>query len=807
MGFSIHRQNRLIISLGLHSAAIIAFQLALMQLISIVQWHHFAYMIISVAMLGFGASGTLLALYREKLLEKSRWLVPLLMTISGFFMMVAFEITRLEFFRFDVYLLFVELSQFPVLAANYVIFFIPFFTGALSIGILFIENARQIGTYYFSNLLGSGVGGLLVLLLFGIILPQQVPPFIGLLSVMAGLFSISASFRKIQVVGGIVAIAVSGLLISKPGTIPVSEYKDLSTSLNLPEAEIVHSRPDIHGLIEVVASPALRYAPSVSLQYQGEVPVKKNIYVNADFYGVIPQFDPEKEDHILDHTTQALPYVTGKRQRALMLNAGTGSALSQALLRGVAEIDAIIENAGVIEMMKTDFAEESGELFLHENLQIHQMQARNFLAAKAPEGYDLITLPLQESFGGTAGLHALQENYSMTLEAFDLMWQRLSPEGVIAISSWMDFPARTTLKLLATLAETARKNGIENPSEYIAAIRSWGTVTFILKKNPLNDKEIEKIREFSKGKNFDLLLLPDLQPGEREQFNMMEDQSFFKQVDRIMEGDKYIFDEYVFYIKPATDDKPYFSQFLKLSAFRHLSGIFGQQNVPFLELGYLIVIVTLVQSFILAGIFIILPLFRLRKSSKGKWGSLLYFGALGLGYMFAEIILIQRFVLYFGHPVYALSAVISTMLIFSGAGSLTSGRLPAKPKFPGGIGLTVAVLLLAYGFTLTGMLQTTIAIPLALKIIISLILIGVPAFFMGMLFPLGIRFLADHDESQVPWAWGINGSISVISTSLAMLIAVESGFRIVIMVAVVSYLLAAIAFGFHRIFFKDKPVS
>ncbi len=810
--------QRLLLSLGIHSSAIIAFQLSLMQLISVVQWHHFAYMIISVAMLGFGAGGTLLALNRERLLLWSEWLVPLLMTVSGLFMMVAFHITRFGLFEFDAYLLFVEWMQFPVLLANYIIFFIPFFAGALAIGIIFIKYASAIGTWYFSNLLGSGVGGIMFLLVFGKLLPQQMPPLIGLLSVIAGMISISRSLRIPHIAVGFVATAVATIMIFRPSDIPLSEYKDLARTLNLPEAEIIHARPNLHGLIQVVESPALRYAPALSLSYAEPVPVKKSVFVRGDFYGVIPQ--PHATVHIHDHTTQALPYILGKRGRVLVLNAGTGSALSHALSRGATHVDAVIENRGIIELMKTTFAEESGHLFHHPAIHLHQQEPRNFLASGGAQpakertapggdkvlpgnqhgrgGYDLIVLPMQESFGGSAGINALREDYSMTLEAFSLMWDHLSDNGVIAVTTWLDYPSRASLKILASLTETARSKGVEHPTNHIAAIRSWGTISFVLKRSPINDREQTLVREFTDNMSFDPLLLPGLKPGERMQYNHLEDESLFQYMDEIIAGNEAFFEGYGFMISPASDDKPYFSQYLRLSNIRHMAETFGQGQLPFLELGLLIVVVTLVQSTILSLLFILLPLFKLRKSQYKKRGTLMYFAALGVGYMFVEIILIQRFVLYFGQPVYAISAVISTMLIASGGGSLLSERLKAVPKVLAFTGALITLMLVAYAFALTPVLQGSIAMNLHWKILISLIMIGVPSFMKGMMFPLGVRYLSGYDQTQIPWAWGINGSVSVISTSFATLIAVEAGFMTVMLIAMVCYLLATLVFVWHR---------
>ncbi len=791
--------TRIIIALGLHSAAIIAFQLTLMQLISIVQWHHFAYMIISIAMLGFGASGTLLALARNRLLRAADWLVPALMTASGLCMIGAFQLTRMDIFQFDVYLLFVERSQFPILLANYLIFFVPFFTGALAIGILFIKHASQIGTYYFSNLLGSGLGGIALLLLLAHIHPQQLSPLVGMLSVFSGILSMRLS--RLWLTTGL-AVAASLLAIHifrHEAHIPISQYKALAQTLNLPGAEIIHSRPGVHGLVQVVQSPALRFAPALSLGYTGPVPVKKNVFVNGDFYGVIPNYREDQEVHILDHTTQGLPYaIRSTPGRVLLINAGEGAPLAHVFSHDPGLVDAVVPNSGIVRLFREDFAEASGGLFLHERLNIHSMKARSFLATAGREAYDLIILPQQEAFGGSAGINALRENYSLTRESFALMWQHLKPGGIIVASTWMDYPSRSSLKLLATLVETAREQGIADPEVHLAAVRSWGTISFILKKTPLSEEENEKIRQFASERFFDILLLPGIQEEERQRFNMTEDEDFFTYVDKLVAGDTDFRRDYGFMIEPATDNRPYFSQFLRLRNIPHLSQIYGGQQLPFLELGYLIVMVTFVQSLVLALLFIVLPLFRLRKSLRKKGGTLLYFGALGIGYMFVEIILIQRFVLYFGHPVYALSAVISLMLIFSGMGSLSSNRLAAIPRATAGVGLIITAMLLFYTFFLTPLLQWSIAFPMPLKILISLLLIGIPSFFKGMMFPLGIRFLADYDAGQTPWAWGINGSISVISTSLAMLIAVEAGFMVVMAVAVSCYALASIVFGLHK---------
>ncbi|TVQ86865.1 MAG: hypothetical protein EA393_11495 [Bacteroidetes bacterium] len=799
-------ENRIIAGLGLHSSAIIAYQLILMQLISIMQGYHFAYMIISIAMLGFGASGTFLALFRKRLLSVSHWLVPLLMSATGLFMILSFYMARLPALQFDVYLLFVETSQFGVLAATYLIYFLPFFFGALAIGILFIKNAGKIGKYYFANLVGSGLGGILVVLLLNHFFALHTLPIIATLSISAALISFSSERKSYQLPVAFLALIFVLIALVWPGSLPLSEYKGLSRTLNLPEARVIHKQPDVHGQIEVVESPALRYAPALSFTFTEEVPVKKNVFINAEFYGVIPLFDTTRRN-IHNYTTEDLPYILQVRDSILILKAGTASGVAHAIQNDAKKVKGITEVQGVKELLKNEFASESGYLAMHEAAELIYNDSRQFLLTESFESFDAIILPRMEAFGGSTGMNALQEDYALTIEAFQLMWDHLSEEGVIAITTWIDYPSRTTLKIANTLATVLLNNGIEQPGNHIAAIKSWGTLSFVLKKTPLNQQEIDNIRTFCKQMLFDPVLLPDIQPEERDAFNILEDKFLYKYLDAIVyEGNEDLLRDYDFYIQPATDDKPYFSRFLKLSSISKLRETFGAETMPFLELGYLIVWVTLLQSALLAFVLIVLPLFRLRKTEGSKTPTLFYFGALGLGYMFAEIIFIQRFILYFGHPVYAISAVISTMMIASGMGSLYSGTLENPVKASRFATFLVAILLFVYSLFFTDILTATINFPFLIKFLIAFVLLALPSFFMGIPFPSGIRILAGNQRDHIPWAWGINGCLSVIATSLATLIAVEQGFRIVMLFAMGFYLLAFFTY-FRKKYDQNSLVS
>lgn len=748
-------------------------------------------MIISVALLGFGASGSFIALYKNKLIPNAAWLIPFSMLISGLLQNGAIFLSQLPFARFDSYLIFADYSQFVNLIITYIIFFLPFFFGALSIGLSFIIYIEQVGKLYFFNLIGSGLGGITALILYSIFLPEEISSLISLLPIISALILFPKIYKRIFTLIFILSIAVSVFFFINSFALKKSEFKSISKILNLIDAKVVLTKNSPFGLIEVVSSAVLRYSQGLSLAYQKEVPQSKAIFLNGDWFGAVVKSNNGKNE-FLHYTTSSLPYVMNEKDIVLILNAGSGIETAQAISYNANRITAVEQNRMIISLMKNELAEDSDSLYHHKNLTIHNIDSRTFLQADTNK-YDLITLPYTNSFGGGVGLHALQEQYLLTVDSFGDMFDHLNSEGVISVSSWIDYPFRNPLKVLSTIVEVLHKKNISEYKNHIAAVKSWGTITFIVKMSPLNSDEIMNIRSFCDSLMFDPIILPDLSKSERTKYNSMQDEKFFEFIDEIMSGNRARFyDEYDFNIKPANDNQPYFSQFLKWKSLPYLKDIYGIRNAPFLEIGYLLVMITFIQIIIIAFVLIILPLFKTDFKSTGKLNTLIYFGAIGLGYMFVEIIFIQRFILYFGNIIYAAAAVVSSMLICSGVGSYLSSKIKeSKRNLIFLCGLILAVLVL-YKFMLTPILQSTIGLEFFLKVVIAFFLIALPSFLMGMPFPIGLKIISTGNKSLTAWAWGINGCSSVVSSILVIVVAVEFGFELVMLIAALSYLTAAL---------------
>ncbi len=764
-----------------------------MRILSVVQWDHFANMIISIAMLGFGVSGSILALGRKSIMKHSDFLIPTLMLLSSVLMLLAYRLSQTEALRFDTFLVFSTLDELFKLVIFLFLFFLPFFAASLAIGMIYVKHVSGIGKLYFSNLIGSGIGGIAGLGLLHLFFPETALVIAALFPLIAALVIIPE--RKPILFYTLLSVLLLLVFVNfyKPVKPVLSQYKSLSKVLLLPDAEIVVEESGISSVAQIVESEFLRFAPGLSLHFIGKVPVKPMAFVNGNAAGFIPLYNQGQNEDILDYSTYKLPYLTGDNRNVAILKSGTGLMVAQALRNNATKIYATESDINLINALKK--YEDLRGICIYSNPEVNLVQSepRAFFNNNT-ELFDLIVLPIIGSFGGSSGLEAIREDFSITTQAFGLYLDNLSDNGKLAITVYTDFPPRAVLKALSVMTQSLRNYGISEPYKHIVAIRSWTSISFVLFKDEVKDDFITSVKDFCDEMGFDPFILPGTSQEDRVFYNYIEDKQIFELADCILEGNTAeISENYMFYVNAPSDNKPYFSRFIKISKLNELLKEYHWKELPFLELGYIIIWLTFLIALILALVLILTPVAWLRKST-GKTPVLFYFGAIGLGFMFAEIILIQRFVLYLGHPVYAVSAVLSVMLIASGIGSYFSSRLKEKRMNYHIIYIVIFLVLIIYAFFLTGFLSITSGYNIILRIIITIIITAIPAFFMGMPFPIGLKTLHDLKRNELlAWAWGINGFFSVIATPLALIIAVEVGAFPVIIMAAFMYLIAGAA--------------
>ncbi len=791
--------RRLFVAILLVSATAIGYEILLMRVLSIVQWHHFAYMIISLALLGYGASGTFIAVFRQTLetrFESAFAICALLFSIT---MVACFVIgQRVPFNALEIIW---DRSQFANLSLLYLVFFVPFFFAACCIGLALTCRSREISRLYFFDLAGAGVGAILVIGLLLVAYPQSALLVLVAMALIASRLVGAGEAERwplnsMQLAWFLVVavIAAGDGLSLRP-----SEYKGLSQALQVVDSRVLAHASSPLGLLTVVDSPTVpvRHAPGLSFNARQIPPEQLAVFTDADGMSAITRYDGDPESiAYLGDMTAALPYQLLDEPDVLLLGAGGGDGVLMALRHGAGRIDAVELNPRMTAFVAHTYADFAGRIYDDPRVTVHTAEARGFVAQNDRQ-YDLIQIGLLDSFAAAgSGVQALNESYLYTVEALREYIDDLGPGGLLAITRWIKLPPRDNLKLAATAIEALTQTGAD-PARQLAVIRSWNTVTLLVSNGDFSGDDIATIRGFANSRSFDTAYFPGIEASATNRFNLLDRPWLYDGIRAMLGGDADAwFTSYKYFVEPATDDRPYFSHFFKWRTLPEVLSLRSAGGAGLIEWAYLIVVATLVQAAIVGGLLILLPLCSVRRTWTGglRYGS--YFLLLGLAFLFVEIAFIQKFTLFLGHPLYAIAVVLASFLVFAGAGSAYSARAfgHAAGRFAQPVSIAVAGIVgvaILYLLLLPLLFAWFIGIAEVLRILLSAILIAPLAFFMGMPFPLGLRRLAAEAPDFVPWAWGINGFASVISAVLATLLAIHFGFTAVIVLALILYVVAA----------------
>jgi len=789
------------VALSLVSAAALAYEILLTRLFAIIQWHHFAYMMISVALLGYGAAGTMVTLFRPQL--ESRF-VPAFAVSAALFGATAMACFLLaQALPFNALEFLWDLWQPLWLLAIYLLLFVPFFFAAVCVCLAFTRYAAQARRVYTFDLVGAAFGSLGVILALFALRPATVLACVAALgAIAAALFWLTAGARPRGAALLPLALAVAALVaVQTPiGQLRMSQYKSLSKALEIMGARVLAERSSPLGQLTAVESTAVpfRHAPGLSLNAPQPPPDQLGLFTDGEGFSALNRYDGSRETLVyLDYLTSALPYHLTSEPRVLVLGAGAGTDVLQALYHRAATVDAVELNPQMADLVEREFGEFSGRPYSRPGVHLHIAEARGFAAASRGH-FDVIQLGLLDAFGASAaGLYALNESYLYTVEALQRYLVRLLPGGYLAITRWVDLPPRDALKLFATAVVALEKGGVRDPGARLAMIRNWNTATLIVKNGELTAQDVARLRDFCTSRGFDLVWHPGMRPADADLFNRLQQPYFHEGVVALLGGQRADFIErYKFNIAPATDDRPYFFHFFRWKALPELLQLRDRGGLPLLDWGYPLLIATLVQALVLGAALILLPLARLRSPGARigagvRWRTAAYFAALGTGFMFVEIAFIQKFILFLSHPLYAVAVVLFAFMLCAGLGSLLSQQV-AKEVAPGIVSLVppiaaIALLCGVYLIWLPEVINALIALPDAARIAITVLLILPLGLSMGMPFPLGLEALGARTPALVPWAWGINACAAVAGAVLASVLAIHAGFNAVLMVAVVLY--------------------
>lgn len=798
------------------SASLLAFEVVLLRLFAVQTFHHFAYMAIGVALLGFAAAGTALVLTRRAVEGREAELFRILSVLLPLALVAAPVLGQLMEFEPTQFLW--DWRPWATITVLYLCLALPFFTGAGAITLALMRAGASVGRLYAWNMVGSGFGGLLAIGLLFPFRPDQALAATVLSTLpgaVAGLLELASSRarargRRVAVRSAAVAWCVAVLLcvgvtlavVRPPWSLSITSFKGLPQVEAFAGATRVGEAWDPTGWVTAVRTPAFHHAPGLSLGFQGGLPEQIALFVDAETAGGATVLEGEGPG-FLDWLPSAAPYALDSPRSVLVLGSGDGLQALNALAHGAERITAV-ELVEPLVRMADEVVEEDSRVYSHPSVRAVLGDARGF-AARTDERYDLVVLTASGTFAaGASGIHGTGENYLETVEAYRRYLALLEPGGTLAVTRWLRTPPRDNVKLIFTVDEALRRSGATAGQSTIAFLRSWATGTLLVRPDGFEASDIARLRSFAEARLFDVdwpvSAGGPVDAGSPLQHNLLERPVFREALRATARGEDAAVrfrSEYAFDVSPATDDRPYFGQFVRLASLPTLLAEDRAAWLPVAEWGYLAVVATLVQSGLLALLLLGLPVVVLVGSGEkdvrvGR--TALYFGAIGSGFMFVELAVIQRLGLVLGHPVFATSATLVALLVFSGLGSAGSDRLPVRYTTPACAAVAVSALALGLG---SGAAEALVSLPLWARAAAALAVLAVPGVLMGAPFPMGLRRLAP-ESTALAWAWAANGVASVIGASAATLLAMEVGGSGLLMGGGVCYLIAAGLVGADR---------
>ncbi len=769
------------------------FEITLTRLFSYLIWHHFASMVISIALLGFGVSGIVLQM-RPKLGQKPASRSALYAGLFGITSLLAVGIVARV--PFDPTHLVDQPQQALFLAVYYLVLLIPFTLAGLAIVTLLSGFVDSVQRVYASDLAGAGLGCLCAIPLLD--LAGAEGSFILTAALATGAAAL-LNLSKEDSGGGPRALAWSLATVLLVSTSPFASFvldvppgagKALHELLDrdrYPDAQLVHTEWNAMSRIDVVEkSSPVRWTWNARARVP--LPPQTLIVIDGDASTPIVELDGSSDRlRFLDFTLSSAAFQAFRPADVLVIGAGGGVDVLTALHHGATTVDAVEINPAISRLASTTYAARGEHLFQRDEVDLYTQEGRAFVRQRG-KLYDLIQLSLIDTWAASAsGAYSLAESYLYTVEAFQDYLDHLTSDGVLTITRWHWEPPRESLKLVTVAVAALQRIGVQDPDRHIIVLGVGRLGSILVQRSPYSDSEITKISEVAALRGFDILFARGVHPEPETVFG-----SFLRSPDRAAFLASYPFD-----VSPPTDDSPFFFQFGRWSDIRRLG---AWSDSPLALSGRLVLLTILAQATVLSFALLAAPLWwRGRRPHEDRrsntFNALSYFFLIGLSFMLLEITLMQRFILFLGHPVYALTFVLAVLLIGAGAGSFCADSLAGGRRRPWPIFAAISCLSVIYAVALPEVFTAALSLGLTARIGIGLALIFPLGFLLGIPFPAAISRLSRiGSRSQIGWAWAANGCASVIGPILAVLLAIDFGFTTVMLAASVGYAGAYAAF-------------
>jgi hypothetical protein len=765
MNTSSSRWRRIYFGVGLTTLATLLLELSLTRIFSVVFYYHFAFLAISIALFGLGAGGVFSYVV-------ARWR-------GGFFAKLG-AIAAVNALAVFVALIFILTRKgdlgYGTIALVYFAAALPFFAAGTTISLVIAETIGSVSRVYFADLLGAAAGCLIL-----------VP----LLDTLGGPNTVLAT--------SILYAASAAIWFGLAGS---ARWRDAAVALAAVLAVVV-------GVNARVSFIDVRYAKGRELGREqfvkwnsfSRVALSRdkdsgmpNIVIDADAATGIPSFDyanlSGKQRADLLYQGPGLVYALRPAARTLIIGAGGGWDLARALASGSRNITAVEINPIIATtIMRERFPDLSRRLYFRPEVRLDVEDGRSF-ARRSAEKYDVIQMTLVDTWASTAaGAFALSENNLYTSDAFYEYLNHLTEGGILVFTRWGLDPPRESLRLISLARAALGRVGQTDLGRHIIVvrehandIRGWGaTDTVFIARKPFRDSDVARLRAASALGHFQTLYAP----GEPASNTFG---------DLILSRDPKAFEaRYRYDVSAVNDNRPFFFYSVQprdvWNFFRNASRFSADYKINrAVPLLFGLLVVSLLATLVILGLPRLVLGSRLPRD-KGVLRFLWYFIFIGAGYILIQVALVQKFVLFLGHPTYALTVIIFSMLLSSGLGSFFSPRIAGAsgarlPRVLAGVAVLVAVL----AFSVSPVLGAGVGLPMLVKFAISVLLISPAGFLMGVPFPTGLRRLERLHSPSVRWAWSLNAAASVLGSVAAVVLAIYLGLRETMLIGGLMYL-------------------
>lgn len=749
------------LGLLLVACGILTTEIVLTRIFSVMMWYHFAFLAISVALFGLGLGGMLLHVLGRRVQGREDALLAYAPAVSGVaagVLIVTLLSVRLGAFDLTV-------AGMGRLALVYLLASLPFLAGGVFIALMLRIGHNRAGRVYLYDLIGAGLGCLLTIPLLRLVGGPAAVLVAGALGTVGGIIAAESWKKPLRLTVGLI---VAVLLVTVAGV-------HLATGNKLLEPKYTKGNLEPERL--AVAWNSFSRVIAFDRPEVGDVMLE----IDGIAHTPITPFDGDTaKTQVPSANLQRLPFIVRPNADTLIFGSGGGEHILTALDCGARHVTGIEYNPIIVDMVDRRFAHVSGGLFQRPDVEIVIAEGRSFIR-RTKNKYDVIQFTLIDTWAATAaGAFTLTENNVYTVEAMHEYLDHLKPGGLVSFKRWFEAD-EIVLRLMALAKFALLQRGVKEPAKHFFIARNEEFANLMVKNEPFTLDEMGDLVEQCAKLDLRIVYSP-YHNGEDDRFKELAQRGDFA---------GWVADQKLD-LSPPTDDRPFLFYTLRL---RDMPEVFRQAySSKIHNIGPVLLFALLGLVSVFVVFLMIVPAWLTRDRSARpprRWAP--YFALLGMAYLLVEIALMAKFILYLGHPTYALAVVLFTFLVSSGIGARLSEFLypdtaPRRLRALVAALAVYAVVLLLFSPLL---FHHTLALALPWRIAISVATILPLGLLMGVPFPLGVRLLGYDFPGSVPWMYAVNSAASVLGSVAAMLLAVHFGFPSAITVGLVLYLVAS----------------